>query len=95
LGGYSGDCWSSGCGHTGWINSDYTIGTTGQYALRFGVTNYVDDGYDSALAFSGVTVAGTSVPIGTPEPATWALLVVGFGAVGFAMRRNAANYSFA
>jgi hypothetical protein len=53
-----------------------------------------------------VTVTGvTSVPPGTignsgvPEPATWAMMLFGFGAVGFAMRRRRnetrVRYSFA
>ena len=32
---------------------------------------------------------------GVPEPATWALMIVGFGAVGSAMRRRSAQPSYA
>jgi hypothetical protein len=53
-----------------------------------------------------VTITGvTSVPPGTigngavPEPSTWAMMLLGFGAVGFAMRRRKkapqVRYSFA
>lgn len=35
------------------------------------------------------TFAGTLVTPAVPEPATWALLVLGFGAIGAAMRRTA------
>jgi PEP-CTERM motif len=30
-----------------------------------------------------------------PEPASWALMIGGFGLVGFAMRRRKANVAFA
>lgn len=97
LGGDSGSCWAAGCGNTGWIESVYGITTGGDYALRLGVSNVSDVRYDSALAFSGVTVAGTSVSIpgGVPEPATWAMLIGGVGLVGTARRRQRAKIAFA
>jgi hypothetical protein len=33
-----------------------------------------------------VTGPGAGVPLGTPEPATWSLMIMGFGAIGMAMR---------
>ena len=47
------------------------------YGLRFG---------GSYLLVTG-TADGTVLP-GVPEPATWALMILGFGAVGGAMRRR-------
>ncbi|MDP9096230.1 MAG: NF038132 family protein [Pseudomonadota bacterium] len=92
LGGSSGTCFSgpsNGCGYTGWIGSNYAIAAAGNYQIKFGVTNFGDKTYDSGLAFAGVTVNGNPVPVGgVPEPATWALLVSGFGMVGFASRRR-------
>jgi hypothetical protein len=79
LGGYSGACWSAGCGYTGWIQSTY--------ALTFGVTNFTDTIYDSGLAFDGVTIDGT--PVGTvPEPSTWAMIILGFAGIGFVSYRR-------
>ena len=54
--------------------------------------------YNFTLSF-GETAGGPSVlrfdvngsPAGVPEPATWALLVTGFGMVGFAARRRSTS----
>lgn len=37
---------------------------------------------------NNLTLAGAAATSGVPEPATWAMLIIGFGGVGFAMRRN-------
>jgi hypothetical protein len=85
LGASSGDCFDTGCGYTGWIGSNYSIATAGSYQLRLGVTNVGDSGYQSGLAFAGITI--NNAPIGSvPEPGTWALMILGFGAVGQALR---------
>ncbi|MEN2787296.1 NF038132 family protein [Sphingomonas qilianensis] len=87
LGGSSGSCYAAGCGYTGWIGSQYTLAGAGAYQLRFGVTNVGDTAYQSGLAFAGVTI--NNVPVGAvPEPATWAMMLLGFGLVGGVMRRK-------
>lgn len=89
LGGYSGACYSAGCGYTGWITSNYTVGTSGNYVLRLGVTNYLDQIFDSGLAFAGVTIGGDPIPTpgsSVPEPSSWAMMLAGFGALGGALR---------
>jgi hypothetical protein len=89
IGSYSGDCWASGCGLTGWIQSDYTIPVAGNYELAFGVTNTVDTLYDSGLAIDGTTIAGAPIPIGSsPEPSTLALFCLGTSALVIARRRK-------
>ena len=58
LGSSSGGCYSAGCGNTGWIYSEYTIQTSGTYQLVFGVSNWSDMAWHSALAFDGLLVFG-------------------------------------
>ena len=97
LGGSSGSCWQgpgNGCGNTGWIESTYTIGGAGSYKLRLGVSNYGNIEYQSGLAYAGVTIAGHDVPLGAPEPASWAMMLGGFGLVGGALRRRRAAVAF-
>ena len=90
LGGTSSGCFSSGCGNTGWIQSTYNIGTAGSYKIRFGATNFGDTAFQSGLAFTGITIAGE--PVGAiPEPATWMMMLMGFGLIGAAMRRKRQN----
>ncbi len=89
LGTDSGDCFDDGCGQTGWINSNYTITEAGNYTLKFGVTNFSDTSYQSGLAFAGVTIGGDVIDIGAvPEPATWLMMILGFGGIGGLMRRT-------
>jgi hypothetical protein len=42
-----------------------------------------------------LSIDGTPVPGPVPEPATWAMMVIGFGAVGAAMRRRSVRVRFA
>ncbi len=49
---------------------------------------HVTRGVHQALAFEIAREAGL---IAVPEPATWGLMIIGFGAVGFAMRRRTAH----
>ncbi len=58
---------------------------------------------DEAFGISNLSVNGNAAaasPGAVPEPATWAMMLIGFGAIGGAMRRRKAtasrvNYSFA
>jgi hypothetical protein len=37
--------------------------------------------------------AGSQVMSAVPEPTTWAMMLIGFGAVGYSMRRRSTTYS--
>jgi hypothetical protein len=90
LGDSSGDCFATGCGYTGWIKMTYTILDPGNYSLRFGVTNWADNAFDSGLAWNGAFVDGKAIG-GIPEASSWAMLIAGFGLVGAASRRRRAT----
>jgi|ERR1035441_3383630 hypothetical protein len=91
LGAYSGFCYSAGCGYTGWIESQYTLAAGGSYQLVFGVTNWIDNIYDSGMAFDGATIGGTPINPTVPEPGAWILLVTAGAGLSLARRRRAAR----
>lgn len=55
-----------------------SVGPSDQFRINGG-------GGISTLGFASATLAGGAVP----EPATWLMLILGFGAVGFGLRRAA------
>jgi len=57
-------CYAAGCGHTGWVQSDYILPSTGSYALRFGVSNWLDTAWQSGLAFAGLAIGNTLIGSG-------------------------------
>lgn len=63
-----------------WTLVSFTAPTTGTYALNASVRNNLDGSNASYLLLDA---AGA-----VPEPGTWLLMLLGFGAVGFSMRRR-------
>ncbi len=67
---------------TSWTNDITALVTPGQsYIIRFGQVDnqgFFNQGVDNVSVFAA----------GIPEPATWAMLITGFGLVGFAARRR-------
>jgi hypothetical protein len=89
LGSNSGACFSTGCGFTGWVEMNYIVQTAGTYQLRFGVVNWADGAFQSGLAWNGAFIGTTPIgPGAIPEPATWGMMILGFGLVGYAARRR-------
>lgn len=95
LGDSSGTCWSLGCGTTGWVKSTYTILNAGDYKLQFGVTDWGDTAFSSAMAFAGAKIGDVIItpppdvaPI--PLPASSLLLLGGLGGIGIMKRRRKA-----
>ncbi len=99
LDGSSGTCWSTGCGYTGWVGASFKVGSSGNYILEFGVTNWDDTAFDSGMAFNSVTIGNgddddvyiddDSRHVGAvPEPETYAMMLAGLGMLGLASRRR-------
>lgn len=65
LGGFSGRCYDLGCGYTGWIYSTYEVQEAGTYQLRFGVSNWSDQNWDTGMAFSGLLLDGATIGDGS------------------------------
>ena len=81
---------------TGLASQFQILGTTSGFA-QFGgqnvftgpVTNPVFNvGTYTFTGFSRGTLTISAVTAAVPEPATWAMMLIGFGGIGFAMRRR-------
>ncbi len=94
-----GQCWAkdpqtSSCGATGWVESVYELEAGGTYHLEFGVMNWGDENYQSALAFDfdGLAPGQFLPPItvyDVPEPRSAAALFAAVvGLTGLAQRRK-------
>ena len=64
-----------------WQTVSFTAPTTGLYEFRAEVDNVHDSGNPSTLRIDGIASA-------VPEPATWAMMLIGFAAVGFTAYRR-------
>lgn len=78
-------------------NDNYTAAGTAQNSARLnfgfllgnGFTPNVDSTYRVNLAYGQQSLSvDAKIGAGVPEPATWALMLVGFGAAGVAARRS-------
>lgn len=96
LGSWSGYCWDDAntCGPSGWVQSDYTFAGSGSYYLEFGVINWGDEAFDSALAFDFAGLNAVNFPNAplitpVPEPETYAMMLAGLALLaGVATRRR-------
>jgi hypothetical protein len=58
----------------------------GSNTLTFRYTGFPQGTADEAFGISNLVVSGNAIISGVPEPATWAMMIGGFGMVGGAMR---------
>jgi len=69
------------------------VGDTVSITLNAAFLNRLNAGLLRDFSFGGAL--GEAAPAGVPEPATWALALLGFGAAGTAMRRRRVGVAFA
>lgn len=71
-----------------WTPFSITSLTGGTFTLELGSANHGDGepSFSSSAVLDAVEI--TSAASGTPEPAAWALMLTGFGAVGLSVRRR-------
>jgi hypothetical protein len=74
-------------------NGNNWFGISGNAGERFTGISFATN--DSAVAgigsFQQLRLAGVNSAV--PEPATWAMMLIGFGAVGYSMRRRKIGYA--
>lgn len=77
---------TGGCGAVQWdAPQTFNFGNGGSFSVALNNVTFGTPG--SAQVGGTFTLLSNSVP-GVPEPATWAMMLIGFGAVGYAMRRS-------
>lgn len=73
-------------GNSGWQTFRFTALSAGTYTLELGVRNFLDDRNSSYAALSALTLHVAPISA-VPAPASWTLMVAGFGLIGTALRR--------
>jgi hypothetical protein len=70
-------------GPSGWRTFTYTAPTAGSYELKLAARNVIDAGFSSGAVLDNVAISSA-----VPEPATWAMMLLGFGATGAMLRSD-------
>lgn len=76
-------------GASGWTHFSFTAPVAGDYVLALSVADHGDDGMPSFAVLDAVTTTPA------PEPASWAMMVGGFGMIGGALRTRSRKLRFA
>ena len=66
---------------------------TAFYLFDFGTDGVSSIRLNNTMGFSNAVLYNTSVGA-VPEPATWALMILAFGAIGFGMRRRRSQHAY-
>ena len=69
------------------IGLSATSGANTFYGFAF-TTNSVLNSFGFGTVPGATITATSAIPAAVPEPATWAMMLIGFGAVGFSVRRR-------
>jgi hypothetical protein len=90
----TGNCTGGGGGGAGVDDGGFT---TGSFSLSVGNANVATLALtDFAVRYQGIPVGAGSgtgtVTAAVPEPGTWAMMLLGFGAIGVAMRRRRSSH---
>jgi len=84
---------------TGDANGDGFIDAGPGYDVGLALSRNFTVGTGESVTFTTGTIFGTGTPaavaIGVPEPATWGLMLVGFGLIGAGMRSRRRSVTFA
>lgn len=83
----------SAMGTTGWVPFSYTATSDGNYLLELRVANDGDNSWHSGAALDDITLSQPGQGA-VPESATWAMMVLGFGFAGTALRARRRTISF-
>ena len=70
-------------GFSGWMKQSFTFTATGPTEVLKFIARGTPDGVPPFSLLDGVSLTSA-----VPEPATWAMMVLGFGVIGGAMRRG-------
>ena len=80
-------------GSTGWVEFSYTAQSDGDYLLQLAVANGGDNEWSSGAVLDDISLTPPSQGA-VPETATWAMMVLGFGFAGTALRTRHRAVSF-
>ena len=73
------------------LQSDYSSGVPfffGYTGSAFSSVSFTGTQVGDGVDFDDLAFGASSINAAVPEPSTWAMMLIGFGAVGFSMRRR-------